>query len=330
MPLVSVIMPTFDGARFVGEAVESVLAQTHGDLELIVCDDGSTDGTQAIVDGFADRVRRVASRGRGVSAARNAAAATARGEYLAFLDQDDAWEPTMLATQLTRFAERPDSGLAYADAWIVDAGGAIHGRRSEHLAYAEGDVFAQLLVANCVPIETIVMRRALFERLGGFDERYSLLEDHDLCLRVAREAPLAFTPEPLARYRVHDRNLSHDLEGILREHVAILDDWLARRDSLTAREVDVAERSRATRRAELAWHALRRLDVEDAERWVADGGTRGGRRRLRLKVSTLLGLTRLLPRPLVTRLVAALPERSLYGVVPRRGAPSSAPRTGGQ
>jgi len=308
---VSVVVPTFDGEAFVGEALESILAQQHEPLEVIVCDDGSTDGTLAILASFGRRIHVLRQTNAGVSAARNRAAEQARGELIAFLDQDDLWEPEHLRVQVELLDRRGECGLAYADSRVIDATGAPHDLRSQHLRFAEGRIFEPLLQGNFIPIETLVMRHELFRDLGGFRTDYTLLEDYELCLRAARRTRAALTPRPLARYRVHGRNVTYDMEGILREYVRALEEVSTL--DLTAGESAQAGAALRRRHAELAWYALRRLDLREADLRM-ERARQGGTGALRWKVKALSRALRILPRPLDRALVALLPRRKIYGV----------------
>jgi len=308
-PRVSVVMATYDGGRFVGAAVESVIAQTCPGVELIVCDDGSRDDTRAVLATFGERVRVLHQANAGVSAARNAAAAEAQGEFLAFLDQDDAYEPEMLERQLALLATDPDLAFVYADSLVVDQDDRVCGRRGEHLVYASGDVLVPLLAGNFVPLETLVMRLDLFRALGGFRADLKLLEDWDLCLRAARRGRAALAEGTLARYRIHDANLSHDTEALVREYSKVLDE-LASDRTLPAHALASVERERARRHGELAWYALKRVDLEEVRAWLA----REPRARKPLKLSLLHAAARVLPVPATRALLRLLPRKRLYGV----------------
>lgn len=312
-PRVSVIVPTYNGESFVRETLESVLAQTWRDFELIVCDDGSTDGTLAILDEYRDQLRVVRQSNQGVAAARNRAALEARGEYLAFLDHDDLWEPELLATLVPLLDARPECGLVYADAWIIDSNGESRGRRGTFLAYAQGEVFDALLLGNFIPVETTLLRARVFKDLLGCDTSLRYLEDYELCLRVARRGPVAFHPEPLARYRIHDRNLSHELEPMLVEWLRVLDSLPQRVGELTPEQDDVVAREHARLCVDLAWRALRRQDLPAADAWMGRSEGRGPFAR-RTRVRILRTLLALLPRAAGAALLRRLPRRKLYGV----------------
>jgi glycosyltransferase involved in cell wall biosynthesis len=310
---VSVIVPTCDGEAYVRQAIESILAQTYAPFEVLVCDDGSTDGTVAVLESFGERIRLLRQENQGVSSARNHAAREARGSLLAFLDQDDLWEPDLLATQVALLESDPECGFVFADSWVVDASGKLRGRRGEHLRYRAGHVFDALLDGNFVPIETLVTRTDVFREVGGFSTRWRVLEDYALCLRIARTRPVHFTSRPLARYRVHDRNLTRDMEAILVEYSRILAELDEEFPDLSDGERAHAARALAGRWRELAWYALLRGDVDTAEERLRRAGGPGSGA-LGSKLRLLLGLERVLPGWATRRLVALFPRRKLYGV----------------
>jgi glycosyltransferase involved in cell wall biosynthesis len=312
-PLVSVIVPTFNGELFVRATLESVLAQTYAPIEVIVCDDGSNDGTLSILAEFGDRIQLVRQSNRGVAAARNRAAEIARGEFLAFLDHDDLWEPHMLATLVPMLVSRTDCGLVYADAWIIDSQGELRGKRGRFLRYAEGAIFDRLLHGNFIPVETTLMRADLFRELGGYDVRLRYLEDYELCLRIARRTRVGFHAEPLARYRIHDHNLSHELEPMLVEWLGLIESLRARWPELTPAQHTVLDTEYDRLCVDLAWRALRRRDLSSADLSMKRAGShRPGSKALRVRCLKLC--LQILPRALGDALLASLPRRRLYGV----------------
>ena len=208
-PRVSIVLATHDGARFLPEALASVQAQTFGDWELVLVDDGSTDDTPAIVARAAadPRVRPLAGPRRERCAARNRGIAEARAAFVAFLDADDAWAPEKLARQVAALDAEPAAALCYTIARYVDATGrplAVR-RPPEPLA---GRIFPALVRANRMILSSVVVRRTALDAAGGFDETMPTIgcEDWDLWLRIARRAPVAVVAEELTRYRVHGAN----------------------------------------------------------------------------------------------------------------------------
>lgn len=216
-PLVSVLVPARDAERFVAEALESALAQPRVELELLVLDDGSRDGTAAVAQSFAAsdarlRVLRFA-RPRGVVAARNALLACARGRHVAFLDADDAYLPGALAEQVDVLERSPDVVLVHGGAEIVGQDGRAlpPWRRpfSEDVVEDGAAAFGELLLANEVVMSTAVARRADVLAAGGFVSVGPSSSDWDLWLRLATRGAVAYRAAPVARYRQHAASISH-------------------------------------------------------------------------------------------------------------------------
>ena len=199
-PQVSVVIPAYNRAATIAAAIESVLRQTWGDFELIVVDDGSTDGTLAAAAEVEDpRVRLVANpRNMGAAGARNTGVAEARGTWVAFQDSDDEWLPGKLEKQMARLAANPDFVGAYCGLLTVGGLDARPGERTE-LRYvpdpsvkpAEGDILEPLLERNMISTQTLVVRRDIFLALGCFDEATTPIEDWDFALRLAHRGSIA-------------------------------------------------------------------------------------------------------------------------------------------
>lgn len=204
MPSVSVILPAHNAARFVAGAVRSVLAQTHGALELIVVDDASTDGTAAQVQAFADErvtLLRLAANG-GVSAARNLALARASAPIVAFMDADDECLPERLETQLAFLRTNPDVDVVGSWIFAVDEAGRPLGYRSYPCGHE--DIVRRLPIASPLAMPSVMARKAPLLAAGGFDSRLDLVEDYDLWNRLAlRGRHFANCPQALVRYRLH-------------------------------------------------------------------------------------------------------------------------------
>jgi glycosyltransferase involved in cell wall biosynthesis len=206
MPKVSVVIPSYNSARFVGEAIESVLAQTYVDLEIIVVDDGSTDDTHDVVARFTDpRVRYVYQDNRERSAARNTGIRAAQGEYVAFLDADDLWRAEKLARQVGLLDAHPEVGLVYCGALLMENDRVFD---EETCSYRGWVLRPLLLVGNIVAgsLSSAMVRRGCFDRAGLFDETFSACEDWDMWVRIALHYPLDFVPMPLVKCRVHSSN----------------------------------------------------------------------------------------------------------------------------
>jgi glycosyltransferase involved in cell wall biosynthesis len=208
-PAVSVVMPAYNRERYVGEAIESVLAQTFSDFELIVVDDGSTDATPQRVASLRDpRIRLLRREHRGISAAMNAGLRTARGAYVARLDSDDVWLPALLATQVAVLESRLEVGVVYARAQGMEADGTLTTHVWGVAPRYPRDSLRSLLHGDCTCNITVVARRECLERAGLYDESLGTNEDWDLWLRVARHCRFAFTDRVLARFRWHEGNVT--------------------------------------------------------------------------------------------------------------------------
>ena len=216
--LVSVIIPTCNRWPMVGEAVESVLAQTAGRYELIVVDDGSTDETPHRLRQYGARLTLSPQCRRGVSAARNLGASRASGKYLAFLDSDDLWRPRKLERQLEFMERNPEVAICQTDEiWIRN--GVRVNPRDKHRK-PSGDIFRASLDLCLVSPSAVMMRRELFHRVGGFDESLPVCEDYDLWLRIARDTAVPLIPEPLVTRRGgHADQLSRATWGLDRFRV---------------------------------------------------------------------------------------------------------------
>jgi glycosyltransferase involved in cell wall biosynthesis len=216
-PRVSVILPTYNRAAYLREAIDSVLAQTWTDLELIVVDDGSADETPAVVAGVADRrVRGLRGEHRGVSAAVNCGLRAARGEYVGRLDSDDVWLPEMLQTLVHVLDCRPQVGVAYARAQAMDAGGTLRPHTSGMPQRFPGDGLRSLLYEDFTCNIATLARRSCFDRAGEYDESLPASEDWDMWLRIAEHDRFAFVDRILARYRWHDGNMTGPASPLFR------------------------------------------------------------------------------------------------------------------
>ncbi|OGA50718.1 MAG: hypothetical protein A3G25_11490 [Betaproteobacteria bacterium RIFCSPLOWO2_12_FULL_63_13] len=200
-PLVSVVIPAFNAEPTLARAIDSVLAQTvaANAVEIVVCDDGSTDGTAAVLEGYGDRLIVVRQENKGRGAARNACLERAKGEFIAMLDADDWWVPTRLEAGLTAAAKRPDYDVFCANALVVDANGTIfRALNGEWHVGRSGWVFPSLLRANFVPFPTVLVRRTAVDMAGPFDETLPRTQDLEWLLRLAVHSRFHYDRTPLA------------------------------------------------------------------------------------------------------------------------------------
>ena len=202
MARVSVVIPSYNCARYLAAAIESALAQTHNDTEIIVVDDGSTDETPAVAERYEKQIIYIRTANRGAGAARNLGIRASKGEYLAFLDADDWWEPTKLAEQLRELERDESVGLVYTDMRVhYDDGTTLESFLStKHLA-SSGYIFDQLIQSQFVFPSTTLLRMSCVREVGPFDESMRSLEDCDFLLRVCYKWKVALVRKPLVHRR---------------------------------------------------------------------------------------------------------------------------------
>lgn len=227
-PLVSVIVPVHNGGRYLRAALESVLAQTYQPFEVIVVDDGSVDDSGVIAQSFSD-VRYIHQANQGVATARNNGLEVARGEFFAFLDQDDLWTPAKLKLQIAHLLSHPDLGYTLTQQqFFLDPGATIP-------AWFRKELLAE--VHTGWVLGTLVVRRTAFEQIGYFATGYSAASDGDWFFRAkALGIPMAVVPELLLLKRIHGANESARAKEILSELRKVVKSSLDRHRSGTNRE----------------------------------------------------------------------------------------------
>jgi glycosyltransferase involved in cell wall biosynthesis len=194
-PLVSVIIPTFNRAAWLGEAIASVLAQTYQHLELLVVDDGSHDTTPEMMQAFGPALTYIQQAHAGVSAARNRGVAASRGALVAFLDSDDVWLPGKVAAQVALLQQQPHVHACYTDEIWIRYGVRVNPKQI-HRKHS-GWLFEPSLPRCIISPSSIMLRRTLWDQLGGFDEQLPACEDYDLWLRLTLCTPVVLVPERL-------------------------------------------------------------------------------------------------------------------------------------
>lgn len=194
----SVIIPTYNRGGFVARAVESVLAQTCQDHEIIVVDDGSTDGTEAVLRPYRERIHYLRQSNQGSAAARNRAIGESCGQYVAFLDSDDLWHPDKLARTEEAVEAHPDAGLFYSDYRSVTADGRLV--RVERCRHVVGNAYSRILLHYFTLTSTIVCRRECFDVCGLFHEPLRRAQDWDMWIRIARRFSFVHIPAVLTDY----------------------------------------------------------------------------------------------------------------------------------
>lgn len=231
---VSVVIPAYNAARFLPEAIASVRAQTRPVAEIIVVDDGSADNTQQVIESLGEGITYLRQSNAGVSATRNRGMALAQGEYIAFLDADDRWLPNKIEKQLAIFHAHPDVALVATDRSDVGPQdqlllASLFERQSildEFTRLAGNPIpqgFRRIVEVNFLPTSSVVVRKAALDEVGGFatDIRYG--EDMELWARIAAKYQIVCLPEVLVHYRLHDTNATQATERLLSDMVRVME-----------------------------------------------------------------------------------------------------------
>ena len=201
MPRVSVVMPSYNCAQYLAEAVDSALAQTYRDFEIVVVDDGSKDNTEEVARRYGSKIQYIKQENRGLPGARNTGIRASSGEYIALLDADDSWFPEKLARQIPEFAD-PEVGLVYSDLRVVyDNGEVVPSFLSGRPLAASGHVFDRVLQSGFIIPSSVILRRSCVEQVGLFDESMRSQEDVEMWLRVCLRWKVKLVAEPLVNRR---------------------------------------------------------------------------------------------------------------------------------
>ncbi len=225
MPRVSVVIPTYNCARFLGRTIDSALRQTYRDFEIIVVDDGSTDGTQALVAGYGEALHYVYQPNQGASAARNAALSRASGEFVAYLDADDLWSPDKLSRQVEYLDAHPSCGFVHTEVSVIDEQDKVlHTRFNQETnrPVPQGFCVRDVLLRSHIQTLTVVERRTAFENAGTFDLRLPVAQDYLHWIGVVLHGyEVGYLPEPLGQYRWRAGSLMSSQRRLLADFVKI-------------------------------------------------------------------------------------------------------------
>lgn len=231
MPKVTVVIPAYNHAAYLPDALNSVLAQTFADWEIVLVDDGSTDATAAVAACFTDsRIRYIFQENRGLSGARNTGIAAAQGELIALLDADDTWEPEFLATMCAALNSDPSAGAAYCGFRYMDGNGQPLPASVCRVVPPEqfrDELFKGSWLSAC----TVVVRRAIYQQAGPFDERLRACEDYDMWLRISQQHRFVGLPRVLAWYRRVGNNMSDDVDRLSKARRTVLEKHLGSLDT---------------------------------------------------------------------------------------------------
>ncbi|MFQ6083718.1 MAG: glycosyltransferase family 2 protein [Candidatus Aminicenantia bacterium] len=225
MPKVSVIIPTYNRAKFLQQAIESVLSQEYSDFELLVIDDGSTDNTEEVVQSFGARIRYFYQPHQGVSAVRNLGLSNSEGRFIAFLDSDDLWKKEKLRVQMEFMKNSPQAKVCYTEEIWVRKGVRVNPKK-KHRKYS-GWIFDKVVPICLLSLSSALFRREIFDKIGWFDESLPACEDYDFGLRLAKKYPIYLIDQPLIIKRGgHHDQLSKKYWGMDRFRVRALEKLL--------------------------------------------------------------------------------------------------------
>ncbi len=263
---ISVIIPTFNRKEVVQRAIDSVLAQTVRPLDIIVIDDGSTDGTPDMLKTrYAERIMVLTQEHHGVSAARNTGIKASRGTWLSFLDSDDVWHENKLEEQVRYIEEHPETEIVQTEEIWIRNGKRVN-PMNKH-AKQDGYIFLQCLPFCIVTPSSVLIKRTLLDRVGLFDEKLPTCEDYDLWLRIAKDTPIHLIQKKLmTRYGGHADQLSAQYWGMDRFRVRTLRKLL--RTSLTPEQRQQVIQELKKKCAVLAHGAWKRKNIL---RWIFYG-----------------------------------------------------------
>jgi len=275
MPKVSVIIPTYDRCQLVQLAIDSVLAQTYTDYELIVVDDGSTDGTgEALASRYGDRIRYVWQENQGESVARQHGVDTSQAPLLAFLDSDDLWLPDKLEKQVVFLDRHPEVAYVYCWASVIDKDGdpvnwPVLGSQHNPATFS----LKQLLLGNfIVSPSTLLLRRAAYDACGGFNPRIQFAEDWDLYLRLGIAHRFGCVCEPLVQVRLYERGWHkrrEDLARMLRDHLLLIETFYANPKVTNSPLIQVKAQALANRYGNAGFAYLACGEDEEGQRCLA-------------------------------------------------------------
>jgi len=218
--LVSVVIPAFNSEQYITECIDSVLIQTYKNIEIIIVNDGSTDNTVNIVNGYnKEKIKLFHQENSGSAAARNHGVEQASGTWIAFIDADDIWLPDKLQKQLEHCSNRDWS---HTDLFFQGGIYPRHTKTTEFTAKHSGSILKNLLVENSIGTSSVVIKTKIFQELGGFNTNLRALQDWDLWLRVAEKHQACYFDEPLVYYRVHSSSISRNVRKTLPYHLSLI------------------------------------------------------------------------------------------------------------
>ncbi len=254
-PLVSVIIPVYDRIQYVGEAISSVLAQSYENHEIIVVDDGSRVDIKNCLAAYRDKVKFISQPHKGPSAARNTGVNAAAGKYIAFLDDDDFFEPDKLLNQVNLLENHPDAGFSYSGYFFLKK------NKKKLIIPKEKELPEERFVESYfqhidITMPSLLVRREFFLQAGLFDENIIYNEDVDIWMRMAIKHPVKYSPYPSASVRLHSESLSHKNPLMFKGLIEILESLLKQNSELKKKLGEKADKKIAYLYYSLGWSYL--------------------------------------------------------------------------
>lgn len=269
IPTITAIIPTYNRANYICEAIDSVLAQSHPLDEIIVIDDGSTDNTRELLDSYGNRIEYFSQCNRGPGAARNYGMRVAKGDFLAFLDSDDVWVPDKTRIQLQMFNNFPDLDIVFGDManFSQDRDNnvpeiknrQIHDYCAAHSSHIE-HILDCLVIDNIIPTPTVIIRKSCISKIGFFDDRFTIAEDFDYWLRAARCCRFGFTNAVLIKRRRHGNNLVNNWPNRMISRIEVLERFRKDYHDLSPQTLYLLARQLDKTRYDLGSHFFRKGD----------------------------------------------------------------------
>lgn len=215
-PIVSIVIPAFNAEKYIRESIDSILTQTFKNYEIIVVDDGSTDGTRIIIQQSYPSVRYFLQKNGGPAKARNVGIKEARGEYIAFLDADDFWLPTKLEKQIQYFNQHPEVSFIFTENSMFDEKGIVRHTLQKRDRLLKRDIVRSIFMSSYLATPTVIVRKTVFEEVGYFEENLFAAEDDNMWMRIAMKFKVGLIDEPLTMVRINRGSLTHNMENIKR------------------------------------------------------------------------------------------------------------------
>ncbi|MGR3294293.1 MAG: glycosyltransferase family 2 protein [Candidatus Scalindua sp.] len=217
MSKISVVIPLYNAEKYIGDTLESVLAQTYNVFEIIVVNDGSTDSSLDVVKKYSD-VTVISQENQGEAGARNKGVVLSKGDFIAFMDHDDLWVPDKLKIQMEYFENNPQVGLVYSQYTSFRDGKILRTRPQNGYS---GWIFTKLLYKSIIQASTVIVKRECLDVVGPYDEAFAFADEYDMFLRVSKKFQCGFVDKGLTRYRVHDTNSSKNVFLFDKENLGV-------------------------------------------------------------------------------------------------------------